>query len=218
MNSNEKLRSPGGGGNPPTYLKRPVIYVDIATVHRPRFFERVAERAAKLPTLSVVLGIRRNVTNTRHPAGLLCTSGERPHGRSAGKDGDELAPMHPRSLPRCWSEPIASPAALEPALRGGRRQRGRSHGHPPRFAHCGGAPAGSATAAARVAWRSTLVLQRSEIRLLSSRDCGVFFGAVFMWVFSTDILGPLAEYAPIGFGRGPSGCEDAFVLDRELEL
>jgi hypothetical protein len=82
----------------------------------------------------------------------------------------------------------------------------------------GSVPAGSATAAARVAWRSTLVLQRSEIRLVSSRDCGVFFGAVFMWVFSTDILGPVAEYAPIGFGRGPNGCEDAIVLDRELEL
>ena len=61
-------------------------------------------------------------------------------------------------------------------------------------------------------------LQLSQIRLVSSRDCGVFFGAVFMRVFSTDILGPVAEDATIGFGRGPSGCEDAFVLDRELEL
>jgi hypothetical protein len=72
--------------------------------------------------------------------------------------------------------------------------------------------------AARLAARSTLVLQLSEIRLVTSRDCGVFFGAVFMWVFSTDILGPLAEYAPVGFGRGPNGCEDALVLDREVEL
>jgi len=58
----------------------------------------------------------------------------------------------------------------------------------------------------------------SEVRLVSSRECGVFFGAVFMWVFSTDVLGPAAEYAPIRFGRRPSGGEDTLVLDRELEL
>jgi hypothetical protein len=69
-----------------------------------------------------------------------------------------------------------------------------------------------------IAWRSMLVSQRSEIRLVSSRYCGVFFGAVFMRVFGADALRPVAEYAPIGFGRRPSGCEDAFVLDRKLEL
>ena len=75
----------------------------------------------------------------------------------------------------------------------------------------------SATAAARVARRSNAVIH-SEVRLVSSRECGVFFGAVFMWVFRTDVLGPAAEYAPIRFGRRPSGGEDTLVLDRELEL
>jgi hypothetical protein len=69
-----------------------------------------------------------------------------------------------------------------------------------------------------LAWRSTLVVQHSKIRLASNRDCGVFLGAVFMRVFGTDVLGPVAGYAPIGFGRRPSRCEGAFVLDRELEL
>src|SRR5712671_1760778 len=68
------------------------------------------------------------------------------------------------------------------------------------------------------AWRLTLVSQPSEIRLVSSWNCGIFFGAVFMRIFGADVLGPVAEYAPIGFGCGPSGCEDAFVLDRVLEL
>jgi len=36
----------------------------------------------------------------------------------------------------------------------------------------------------------------SQKSVVGSRDCGVFFNAVFMWVFSTDILGPVAEYAP----------------------
>lgn len=69
-----------------------------------------------------------------------------------------------------------------------------------------------------LAWRSTLVVQHSKIRVASNRDCGVFFGAVFMRVFRTDILGPVAGDAPIGFDRRPSGCKGAFVLDRELEL
>src|SRR4051794_37096336 len=60
--------------------------------------------------------------------------------------------------------------------------------------------------------------QPSEIRLVSRWNCGIFFGAVFTRVFGTDVLGPVAEYAPIGFGCGPGGCEDTFVLDRELEL
>ena len=90
----------------------------------------------------------------------------------------------------------------------------------PRFTpkRCGDAPAGSAAHrgySGRVAVNAVL---HSEVRLVSSRECGVFFGAVFMWVFSTDVLRPAAEYAPIRFGRRPSGGEDALVLDRELEL
>jgi hypothetical protein len=68
------------------------------------------------------------------------------------------------------------------------------------------------------AWRSQLPLQPSEIRLVRSRDRGVFFGIVSMRVFGTGIFRPVAEDAPIGFGREPSCCEDAFVLDPELEL
>jgi hypothetical protein len=39
-----------------------------------------------------------------------------------------------------------------------------------------------------------------------------------MRVFRTDIFRPIAEHTQIGFGRGPRCCEDAFVLDCELEL
>ena len=61
-------------------------------------------------------------------------------------------------------------------------------------------------------------LCNSEIRLIGGGDGSVFFGAVFMRVFCTDLFRPFAEGAPIGFGCGPSCCEDVFVLDRELEL
>src|SRR5205807_749392 len=43
----------------------------------------------------------------------------------------------------------------------------------------------------------------SEIRLFSSRNRSVFFGTVFVRVFGTDIFRPVAEHAPIGFGREP---------------
>jgi hypothetical protein len=63
-----------------------------------------------------------------------------------------------------------------------------------------------------------VALRHSEIRLVGRRDGGVFFGAVFMRVLATDVLRPAAEDASIGFGRGPNSGENAFVLDRELEL
>src|SRR5258708_31214892 len=58
----------------------------------------------------------------------------------------------------------------------------------------------------------------SEIRLRGSRARSVFFGTVFIRVFGTDTFRPVKEDAPIGFGRGPSCCEDALILDGELEL
>src|ERR1700739_1549826 len=64
-------------------------------------------------------------------------------------------------------------------------------------------------------WRS---VQSSEIRLLGSRDRNVFFGAVFVRVFCTDLFRPLAGGAPISLGCGPRCCEDVFIFDRELEL
>jgi len=67
-------------------------------------------------------------------------------------------------------------------------------------------------------WQSNLVWQLSEVRLVCGRDRSVFFGTVFMRIFGADIFRPAAEYASVGFGRGPSGREDAFVLDREMEL
>jgi hypothetical protein len=63
-----------------------------------------------------------------------------------------------------------------------------------------------------------MLLQSSEIRFVRSGDGDIFFGIVFMRVFGTDIFRPVAEDAPIGFSSGPSCREDAFVLDRELEL
>src|ERR1700686_750253 len=70
------------------------------------------------------------------------------------------------------------------------------------------------TALAPAGWRSLQL----EIRLVSSWDRSVFFGAVLMWVFCTDLFRPITEDAPISFGRGPRCCEDFFVFDRELEL
>jgi len=60
--------------------------------------------------------------------------------------------------------------------------------------------------------------QVSEIRFDGRRDRSVFFGTVFMRVFGTDTFRPVKEDAPIGFARGPSCCEDALILDSELEL
>src|SRR5713101_840856 len=59
---------------------------------------------------------------------------------------------------------------------------------------------------------------QSEIRLDGSRDRSVFCGTVSIWVFGTGTFRPVTEDTPIGFGRGPSCCEDALIFDGELEL
>src|SRR6266446_3177331 len=58
----------------------------------------------------------------------------------------------------------------------------------------------------------------SEIRFLRSRDVRVLIIIIFMPVFGADDFLPLARAAPIGNGRGPRGCEDALILDREVDL
>jgi hypothetical protein len=58
----------------------------------------------------------------------------------------------------------------------------------------------------------------SEIRLDGSRDRSVFLCTVSIWVFGTGTFRPVTEDAPMGFGRGPSCCEDALIFDGELEL
>jgi hypothetical protein len=52
------------------------------------------------------------------------------------------------------------------------------------------------------------------------RDRGVTFGVVYMRVFGADIFSaaPIVDRAPISYGRRPGRRENAFILDRELEL
>jgi hypothetical protein len=57
----------------------------------------------------------------------------------------------------------------------------------------------------------------SEIRLVRARGRGVL-SVVFARVFGADEFRPLAHVAPIGDGGRPGHGEDAFVIDREMEL
>src|SRR5258708_30179805 len=57
----------------------------------------------------------------------------------------------------------------------------------------------------------------SEIRLVRCRDRG-FLSREPVGVFGANSFRPVGEAAPVSHGRGPRRREDAFVLDRELEL
>src|SRR5216683_1716177 len=59
---------------------------------------------------------------------------------------------------------------------------------------------------------------RSKIRLLCLRHRGVLPAIVFMDVFAADEVRPRAHGGPIGDGRRPGHREDAFILDRKMEL
>jgi hypothetical protein len=79
----------------------------------------------------------------------------------------------------------------------------------------GSVPAGSASG--RVAVNAGFYsCQKSG---LSAVGTAASFSVPYLCGFSAQTFsGQSQEYAPIGFGRGPNGCEDAIVLDRELEL
>src|SRR5271167_3672136 len=57
----------------------------------------------------------------------------------------------------------------------------------------------------------------SEIRLVRPRHFGVL-SRVPLDVFGANRFHPVGGTAPISHGRGPRRREDAFILDRELEL
>src|SRR6516165_5838689 len=70
----------------------------------------------------------------------------------------------------------------------------------------------------RAPWRGLTAIHCSEIRLVRSRHRGVPSGIIFVPVFGADIFRPFAQGAPISYDRRPRHSEDAFILDRKLEL
>src|SRR5262249_51126108 len=58
----------------------------------------------------------------------------------------------------------------------------------------------------------------SKIRLVRRRNRSVFSGVVFMGVLGADNFRPFNRRRQISHGGRPGHCEDAFILDRELEL
>jgi hypothetical protein len=62
------------------------------------------------------------------------------------------------------------------------------------------------------------VRSHSEIRLIRTRNRGVFPCIIFMRVFGTDKFLGFVQRAPISDSRRPGHRENAFILDRKLEL
>src|ERR1700731_2525768 len=60
--------------------------------------------------------------------------------------------------------------------------------------------------------------QDSEIRLVRARHSGMLSGEISIRVFGADHFRPLAQRAPIAYGRRPGFGEDAFIRDGEFEL
>jgi hypothetical protein len=57
-----------------------------------------------------------------------------------------------------------------------------------------------------------------EIGLVRVRDIRVLLVIVFVNVFRTDDFPPIVEARPVSDGRGPRHSEDAFILDRDVDL
>src|SRR5205823_790618 len=58
----------------------------------------------------------------------------------------------------------------------------------------------------------------SEVRLVRSWDLGVSFGAIFVRVISADIFQPLAQWAPVSYGRRPRRREYCLIVNGEQKL
>src|SRR5258708_32036948 len=66
--------------------------------------------------------------------------------------------------------------------------------------------------------RGTAVRHASEVRLLGFRDVRVLVVVVLARIFGTDRFRYLVGPRHISQGRGPGRREDAFILDRHMQL
>ena len=90
-------------------VKRPPARVDpdVAAVRPPELLESLPECGDVGLSFRVTLGIAHQHADPPHPVGLLRTRRERPSGRRAAQQRDELAPLHCPMPPVLPTERIA---------------------------------------------------------------------------------------------------------------